>query len=266
MAKFSRRSRGARRLDVMEVWHTPKQSWFVLILGVLVRWRAEILLTVAAVTGMVWLRQEVGAIVAWLIVAGLLILLVVIPQTRWFVFSRFWCVVDRHRVRTCLRQARARTMNLDGALPFMLWARPTKTGERIWLWSRAGSSSGDLEAALEYIAPACFARDARVHRVRKLSTLFAVDVVRRDPLDRSTPIDSPLAKIGSVISGKTAREGIEPITGATVTPLPVTRPASPEATAKAGPARKKTTATMPAESPVRPVVVNGEDLSDYIDD
>jgi hypothetical protein len=238
----------------MEVWHTPKQSWFVLICGVLIRWRAEILVVTVVVTARIWLGHEVGGAAAWLIFAGVVVLVVVIPQSRWFVFSRLWCVVDRHRLRTCLRQARARTMNLDGALPFMLWARPTKTGERIWLWSRAGSSSGDLEAALEYIAPACFARDARVHKVRKLATLFAVDVVRRDPLDRSTPIDSPLAKIGSMFGGKTPDGGAEPITGATITPLPVNRPAPAEASP-----RKK---TPPAE---RPLVVNGEDFSDYID-
>ena len=261
MAKSSRRSRGARRVDVMEVWHSPKQSWFVLVVGVLIRWRAEIALTAVLVTARIWLGNELGATYAWLIMAGSMLVIVAVPQARWFVFTRFWCLVDRHRLRTCLRQARARTMNLDGALPFMLWARPTKTGERIWMWSRAGSSSGDLEAALEYIAPACYARDARVYKVRKLSTLFAVDILRRDPLDRSTPIDSPLAKIGSLFSGKTAGEGAEPITSATITPLPVNRNASTEAKTATG---KKTT-TKPAQPAVAPVVVNGEDLSDYID-
>ncbi|NKQ55423.1 hypothetical protein HFP15_21295 [Amycolatopsis sp. K13G38] len=246
----------------MEVWHTPKQSWVALVLGVLIRWRAEIVLVAVLVTARVWLGNEVGGVYAWLIMAGAVVLVLLVPQTRWFVWSRFWCLVDRHRLRTCLRQARARTMNLDGALPFMLWSRPTKTGERIWMWSRAGSSSGDLEAALEYIAPACYARDARVYKVRKLSTLFAVDVVRRDPLDRSTPIDSPLAKIGSLFGGKTAGEGAEPITGATITPLPVNRNASSEAKPVSG---KTTTAAKPSEAAVKPVVVNGEDLSDYID-
>jgi len=241
VAKSIRRARGARRVDVMEFWHAPKQHWFVVGLGVLLRWRAEILLTAVFLVGMAWLYHQVGEGYAWLTFAGLVVVLVLVPQTRWFVFSRFWCLVDRHRLRTCLRQARARTMNLDGALPFMLWARPTKTGERVWLWSRAGSSAGDLESVLEYIAPACYARDARVHRVRKLSTLFAVEVIRRDPLDRSTPIDSPLAKVASLVR-KTHSEGTEPITAATVTPLPVQD--------KPGP---------------KPAAVVGDDLSDYID-
>ncbi|TVT02334.1 hypothetical protein FNH07_27550 [Amycolatopsis bartoniae] len=225
----------------MEVWHTPKHSWVVLVVGVLVRWRAEILIVSLVVTARIWLGHEVGPVVAWLIFGGVTVVIVVIPPSRRFVYGRFWCIVDRHRLRTCLRQARARTMNLDGALPFMLWARPTKTGERVWLWTRAGSSSGDIEEALEYIAPACFARDARLHKVRKLSTLFAVDVIRRDPLDKSTPLDSPLGKLGSLL-GARVQENAEPITGATVTPLPVKE--------------KKTE---------RPAVVNGDDLSDYID-
>ncbi|MEU0468923.1 hypothetical protein ABZ215_33380 [Amycolatopsis sp. NPDC006131] len=242
MAKSIRRARGARRIDVMEFWHAPKQHWFVVGLGVLLRWRAEIFLTAVFLVGMAWLYHQVGEGYAWLIFTGTVVVVVLVPQSRWFVFSRFWCLVDRHRLRTCLRQARARTMNLDGALPFMLWARPTKTGERIWLWSRAGSSAGDLEAVLEYIAPACYARDARVRRVRKLSTLFAVEVIRRDPLDRSTPIDSPLAKVASLVR-KSRSEGTEPIAAATVTPLPVQ--------------------DKPAPKPA--AVVHGEDLSDYID-
>jgi hypothetical protein len=245
-------------MDVMEVWQTPKRSWPVQLLGVLIRWRVELVLLAAWVTGMVWLNIHTSSLASWLIFAGVLLVLVVVPPTRWFLVTRMWCVIDRHRLRTCLRNARARTMNLDGALPFMLWARPTKTGERVWLWARAGSSAGDLEDVLEYIAPACYARDARVHRVRKLSTLMAVDVIRRDPLDKSTPIDSPLAKLTSLVGGRNPLEGTEPISGATITPLPVPAESSP--TVKTRKASAKT-----AES-VRPsVLVNGEDLSDYID-
>jgi hypothetical protein len=244
MAKSRRHSRSTRRFDVMEVWVTPKRSWLVLIVGTLIRWRAELPLFATLITAWAWLCHEVGKAGAWLILAGLFGVLLVLPWTRWFLFARLWCLVDRHRLRTCLRQTKIRTMNLDGALPFMLWARPTKTGERIWLWSRAGSSAGDLEDALEYIAPACYAREARVHTIRRLSTLFAVDIVRRDPLDKSTPIDSPLAKIAAFVGRKSAPEGTEPIRAATVVPLP----------------------TPPKKTPARPsVVASGEDVSDYID-
>ncbi|WP_233157175.1 MULTISPECIES: hypothetical protein [Amycolatopsis] len=77
--------------------------------------------------------------------------------------------------------------------------------------------------------------------MRKLSTLFAVEVIRRDPLDRSTPIDSPLAKVASLVR-KSRGEGTEPIAAATVTPLPVQDKPAP-----------------------RPAGVVVDDLSDYID-
>lgn len=270
MAKSSRRARGAR-VDVMEVWQTPKQSWPAMILGCLIRWRAELALTAVAVVVLVWLDEHTNTLVMWLTVAGLVGVVAVVPPARRFVVARFWCVLDRHRLRTCLRMAKIRTMNLDGALPFLLWARPTKTGERIWVWTRAGSSADDLEQVLGYIAPACYAREARIHRVRSLSTLVAVELIRRDPLNQPRPVSSPLARLSARMQGQAVTaEGSEPITAATVTPLPVrTHADTTSAASGAAPERPATTtktkARPAAESGRGPVVVNGEDLSDYID-
>lgn len=272
MAKSSARvrSRGARG-DVMEMWQVPKQSWPAVLLGCVIRWRAELTLLTAVIVTLVWLGQNTNVVVMWLSTLGVVGLVFAIPHTRRFVVARFWCVLDRHRLRTCLRNAKIRTMNLDGALPFMLWARPTKTGERVWVWTRAGSSADDLEQVLGYIAPACFARDARLKRVRSMSTLVAIELVRRDPLNNPRPIASPLARLGARMQGENVTtEGTEPITAATVTPLPVRSddgPSASEAPAAAAAATKKATATKakPAEQATKPVVVNGEDLSDYID-
>lgn len=258
MYKATRRARGAR-IDVMQVWRAPKQSWPVAVLGMLIRWRAELVLAALAVCVVVWLRAQTNTLVLWLAVGGTVVVVAVVPFTRRFVVARFWCVLDRHRLRTCLRMAKIRTMNLDGALPFMLWARPTKTGERVWLWTRAGSSAEDLENVLGYIAPACYARSARLHRVRSLSTLVAVELIRRDPLDKPRPIASPLARLSARMQGQqVTSEGSEPISAATVTPLPV-RQETPQKPSKAA---KKAASSEPA----RPsVVVGGEDVSDYID-
>jgi hypothetical protein len=263
MAKSTRRARGAR-VDVMEMWQTPKQAMPLVILGVLIRWRVELLVIAAWVTVMVWLNVQTDTLTMWLVFGGVVAVVFAIPHSRRFVVSRFWCVVDRHRLRTCLRNAKVRTMNLDGALPFMLWARPTKTGERVWMWTRAGSSADELEQVLGYVAPACYAREARLHRVRSMSTLVAVDIVRRDPLGKPRAVDSPLARLSTRLQGgKATTEGTEPISAATVTPLPVPRQATSDT--PAGRPRKTTSKTPPVE-PARPaVVVNGEDLSDYID-
>lgn len=268
MAKTTGRMRG-RRGDVMEMWQAPKQSLPALIVGVLIRWRAELVVCAVLTVYLVWLTgQTSNDVVQVAAVFGPIALLLVIGPTRRFVLSRFWCVLDRHRIRTCLRNARYRTMTLDGALPFMLWARPSKTGERIWVWTRAGSSGDDLESVLGYIAPACYAREARLHRT-KMSTLVAVDVVRRDPLGKPKPVDSPLARLSALAQGTaTVPEGTEPITAATVTAIPAQdRHQTPaRATGDAAPARssrKPASAPAPVSKPA--VIVGGEDLSDYID-
>lgn len=200
-----------------------------------------------------------------LIILGALAVLAALPWTRRFLLSRLWCVVDRHRIRTCLRNARFRTMTLDGSLPFLLWARPTKTGERIWIWTRAGSSGEEIESVLSYIAPACYALDARMHPTKWISTLVAVDVVRRDLLDKRKPVDSAFAHWSAMAQGnKTANEGTEPITAATVLPIPLQERRTPAEPAKARGARNgKPTQQQPADSSA--VMVGGEDVSDYID-
>lgn len=256
MGKSSRRTRRAGRADVMEIWSTPKQSMPVQIMGVLIRWRAELLVTALFVVFAVWAHQVTAGetLSFYALILGPIAVLFVVPPTRHFLMSRVWCVMDRHRIRTCLRNAKIRTMNLDGALPFLLWARPTKTGERVWMWIRAGSSADDLESVLGYIAPACYARDARIRRKHTMSTLVAVEIVRRDPLTRAGAIDSPLARLTSLVTGRPA-EGTEPIApGTNVTVLPVR---------SSEPARVRREATTPVERP--PMVVGGEDLSDYID-
>lgn len=258
------------RGDIMEVWQTPKQSWPALITGVLIRWRVELLTLGVLCTYMLWLHLQTDD--DWVIQAAVLgpvAVVFLLPWSRRFVVSRFWCVMDRHRLRTCLRMAKIRTMNLDGALPFMLWARPTMTGERVWVWLRAGSSADDLEAVLGYIAPSCYAREARLHRSR-LSTLVAVELIRRDPLGKTKAIDSPFATVIQWVRGQAA-EGTEPITAATVVPLPVSSagrssdtPTPPVKSART--ARTSTNTPRDTAAASRPaVVVGGEDLSDYID-
>lgn len=264
MAKSTRRTRRGARGDVMEVWQTPKQWLPWMILGCLIRWRVEIVLGSVAVVAILWLHTETNTLVMYLVLGGVVAVVLGLPWSRRFVLARFWCVLDRHRLRTCLRMAKIRTMNLDGALPFMLWARPTRTGERVWMWTRAGSSADDLENVLGYIAPACYARSARLHRVRSLSTLVAVELVRRDPLEKPQAVASPLARLSARMQGQTVTaEGTEPITAATITPLPVPG-TEPIPAQRSGKTIKKPASSV-MQSARSAVVVNGEDLSDYID-
>ena len=229
--------------------------------GLLIRARAVLVVIGLLVAGNWWLKSLFGDLAGNVVMLVLVIGLTTFPPTGRYLFARFWCVVDRHRIRACLKVCKVRTMNLDGALPFMLWARPTKTGERVWLWVRAGASGEDIRAALEYIAPACFARDARVQEIRKLSTVVAVEIIRRDPLSSGDAVTSPLAKLTELVKGRVKGEGTEAIRASSVADVIATEPASatPE-----GRKVRKTTST-PAEPVTPTVVVSGEDLSDYID-
>ena len=66
-----------------------------------------------------------------------------------------WCLVTRHRIRTCFSEFII--TNRTGSLPLILWARPTPVGERVWIWLRPGLSLDDLQDRLDKIAVACWA-------------------------------------------------------------------------------------------------------------
>lgn len=272
-SKASHRVGRNGRNDIMEIWRTPKQHWTVQIISALVRWRAEIFCFSALIAVMAWVNAQTNTVVMWLSIGGVFAMVFTIGSSRRFVLARMWCVLDRHRLRSCLRNSKIRTMNLDGALPFMLWARPTKTGERVWLWIRVGASGDDIEDALSYIAPACLARSTQLYRPKKVSTVVAVEVIRRDPLERREPLSSPLVKLGAMMSGKSASDSTHTI-AASDTAAMLRRPqptASGESVAGAEPAPtrnggKSSGKQTPKPQPQEPaVVVNGEDLSDYID-
>ncbi|MBO0885355.1 MAG: hypothetical protein J2P17_34485, partial [Mycobacterium sp.] len=146
-----------------------------------------------------------------------------------------------------------------------LWAHPTKTGERIWVWVRAGASGDDIESALSYIAPACFARDARLHSVRKLATLVAVEIIRRDPLSTGQAIPSPLSRLVSLVKGDVTGEGTGTITPVTVADITATEVSPvPEGSTVRKNGHKTTTKPVESVEKTDSFVVAGEDLTDYI--
>jgi hypothetical protein len=237
-----------------------------LIAGLLIRSRALILVIGVLAAANWWFRDLFGDIAGNIILCVLVVGLLVCPPTRRFLLTRLWCVIDRWRMRSCLKACKVRTMNLDGALPLMLWARPTKIGERVWLWLRAGASGDDIDDALTFLAPACFARHAQIHRVRRLSTLVAVDIIRRDPLTGNT-VPSPLAHLSDMVSELFKGEGTEAIQTRSVIEITATEPAPVPEARRNGRKASASTALVPT-TPVpegKSVVVSGEDLSDYID-
>jgi hypothetical protein len=84
-----------------------------------------------------------------------------------------------HRVRTGCAQAWIH--NRYGKLPFILWTRSQLSGERVYLWCRAGISATDFGSARELLAAACMAKRVAVSQHARYAHLVALDVIRREP-------------------------------------------------------------------------------------
>jgi hypothetical protein len=164
--------------------------------GIAWRWRTELAI-LTLVTAAVWwltyliatqwhLTRLTGLAWAGVIVALALVGIGMLPWTR----RRFWCLLARHRIQRLCYEARLHTRS--GRLPLVLWVRPTKVGERLYILCRAGICAEDFQAHLGELRAACYAREARVTRNPRWSHLVTIDIIRRDTLAASNTVPSPL--------------------------------------------------------------------------
>jgi hypothetical protein len=116
-----------------------------------------------------------------------------LPWPRRFTVARIWCVLARHRFQRLCWEARLHTRS--GRLPAVLWVRPTRVGERLWISCRAGISAEDFTQHSDELRAACYARDARVTRNVRWSQLVTIDIIRRDTLAAKNMVDSPLSRL-----------------------------------------------------------------------
>jgi hypothetical protein len=145
-------------------------------------WRYELGLAAGTLLGVVGIGVTLGP--GWLIAAAASTMAVLAaalawPPSRRRIIARTWCVVTPHRVRTGCTQAWVQTRG--GRLPAVLYTVPTDFGERVWLWLRAGITTGDLEAAREILAAACWASDVRVVVNDRRNHIVVLEVIRRLP-------------------------------------------------------------------------------------
>ena len=169
----------------------PHHSWWVQLLLLIWRWTPELLLLAAVVW--YWHRtSEAGWPTPTQIAVPMALLapVVIWPRTRFWILGIFWLLVTRHRLRQYFLQCGA--YNRSGRLPWLTLSYPTPVGERVWVWLVAGLSLADFESDTNQIAVACWARDCRVGRSKRLAGLVWVDIVRRDPLTASRPYPSTL--------------------------------------------------------------------------
>jgi hypothetical protein len=158
--------------------------------GVLWRWRTELAVLVC-VTWACWKLAGLITLTWSLTVLAVPILAALaVPSSRRYLKSHTWCVISRHRLQRVCYETRMHTR--AGRLPFIIWIRPTKVGERAWVLCRAGICADDFDAYKAEIAAACFAREARISPDKKWSHLITLDIVRHDPLGTGRIIPSQI--------------------------------------------------------------------------
>jgi hypothetical protein len=182
-------------------WHPILGGLFGLVLGALLGgllfglivawpvlriiwwWLPEIVVAIVAVYGWTWLMLATPLWLALVLVGVVVGVPAAFRRSRHWLLAPAWCLIVRHRLRTCFAAFIA--TNREGTLPLILLARPTPAGERVWIWLRPGLSIRDLEqdGQLKKLAVACWADQARVTRAsRRYAALIQMDITRRDTL------------------------------------------------------------------------------------
>jgi len=174
------------------------------------RWRTELLILGGLLAALAWLSGQITITWAGLVLAAAVGIVFAVPHSRRFIVRRFWCVLARHRFQRLCWEARLHTR--AGRLPVVLWVRPTRVGERLHVWCRAGTSAEDFEQHTGELAAACYAREARVIRNTRWSQLVTVEIIRRDTLAASHQVQSALARLeavyANVLDGKPVLHGV----------------------------------------------------------
>jgi hypothetical protein len=158
--------------------------------GAIFRFRTELALLLAAMTGAAELAKAVTLGWAAVILTILALAVLAVPHTRRLVTRRAWCILSRHRIQRVCFETRMHTRS--GRLPLVLRITPTEVGERALIWCRAGICAADFEAHAPEIAAACYARQARIEASRRWAQLVQLDIVRRDTLAPHLVITSGL--------------------------------------------------------------------------
>jgi hypothetical protein len=165
--------------------------------GAIFRFRTELALLLAAITGTAELAKAITVGGAMIILTTLALAVLAVPYTRRLVTRRAWCIVSRHRIQKVCFETRMHTRS--GRLPLVLRITPTEVGERALIWCRAGICAADFEAHAPEIAAACYARQARIEGHKRWAQLVQLDIVRRDTLAPHLVIASGLP------AGRTSR-------------------------------------------------------------
>ncbi len=245
---------GAAVWAAIRMWPVVRLLWW---------WTPEIALGVAVVYGFAWLAGHTT--LPWRLAVVVVIVGVpaVIPTVRRRLVAVAWCLIVRHRLRTCFAQFII--ANRSGTLPFILMARPTPVGERVWVYLRAGLSLTYLQANLDKLAVACHAREVTAELASDRTAAYVrVDVKRRQVL--TATVSSPLV---DEVDPNIAPQ-LRPVSDIpTALDLPDVADPQPAEVVKLG-TRKPARPTAPdsvltSVNAATAVTADGEDVSDWVD-
>jgi hypothetical protein len=171
---------GAVARTVVAAWPVIRAIWW---------WTPEAGIITAVIIG--WIELADHTILIWrlIIVAAIIAVPVVFRPVRSGLNAAVWCLITRHRIRTCFSEFII--TNRTGTLPLILWARPSRVGERIWVWLRPGLALEDVQDRLDKIATACWATAATAEAASGSNAAYIqMDIKRRDALTER--VRSPL--------------------------------------------------------------------------
>ncbi len=236
---------------VVACWPVIRAIWW---------WTPETVITGSLIFGWIELAEHTTLVYRVAFTVAITGIPAVFRPIRSRIHQLTWCLITRHRIRTCFSEFII--TNRTGSLPLILWARPTPAGERVWIWLRPGLALNDLQTRLDEIAVACWATTALAETASRSNSAFIrLDIKRRDVLTGT--ITSPLLDMIRPGTPATQRDDTEipaaldlpqvPASEITVSnrPAPFKRPDHPR---------------MPAPaSPPAPAASDGSDnISDWI--
>jgi hypothetical protein len=171
---------GAIAGAVVAAWPVLRAIWW---------WAPETAIIGGLIAGWVELAEHTTLLYRLVSVVVIVGIPAAIKPLRTRINALTWCLVTRHRIRTCFSEFII--TNRTGSLPLVLWARPTPAGERVWIWLRPGLSLDDLTGRLDKIAVACWATAAVAEAASPGNAAFVrMDIKRRDVLTKT--ITNPL--------------------------------------------------------------------------
>jgi hypothetical protein len=239
---------GAIAGAIVAAWPVIRAIWW---------WAPETVITGSLVFGWIELADHTTLIYRLAATTAIVAVPAAVKPVRTRIHQAIWCLVTRHRIRTCFSEFII--TNRTGSLPLILWARPTPAGERVWIWLRPGLALDDLLDRLDKIAVACWASSAVAEAASASNAAFVrVDIKRRDVLTGT--ITNPLLDMIKSGAPATQRDAAEIPTALDLSQVP----ASEVIAAKPTPI-KRSDPRMPASaSPPAVSSADGSDISDYI--